>query len=145
MYCTTCFIILVASCSILQPLTQAKDIPDLYLQGKANAGFKDGQRSKRAVYTIGAAVLRGMKATAEILKGTRKIEPNSKYERSRVKFLKVQYYEKQGTYFTAMQDFFSVKPTDVKEIELPQKVSIYVFLSSSNHYNSLISFSAYPL
>lgn len=121
MYYSTSIIMLVASCSILQPLTQAHDKPGLYLQGKDDLGLLDRQRSKRAVYTIGAAVLKGMKAAAELLKGTKRIQPNSKYERSRVRAFKVQYYEKPGTYTTAMKDFFSVDPTDIKEYEIPHK------------------------
>ena len=68
-----------------------------------------------------------MRAAAELLKGTKKIQPNSKYERSRVRAFKVQYYEKPGTYTTAMKDFFSVDPTDIKEYEIPHKVLVIHF------------------
>lgn len=119
MFCTTTFIALVASCGLLPRLSQAHDKHSLQPHRKDVTG--DIQRFKRALFTIGPAVIRGMKATAALLQHAKKIPSGTKLLSAGDVTVEFRHFVKPGNYDTAMKDFFSVKPSGVQTFEYPKQ------------------------
>lgn len=111
--------LLVASFSVQPRFSQAYDENSLKFLRKNIAG--DILRFKRAIFTIGPAVIRGMKATTKLLRKAKQIPSGTKHMSAGDVTVEFRQFVKPGNYDTAMKDFFSVKPTGVQEFELPKQ------------------------
>lgn len=75
--------------------------------------FSSSKRTERALFTGIKRIIEGKQATKKLLKGTIQI-PTS--------MTTIENYLKRGNQRTAIDDFFSVKPSNVQDFVMPGRV-----------------------
>lgn len=77
-------------------------------------GFHSSKTTKRALLSFGIKnFIKGEQATKKLLKGTIQLQTPT---------IRRENYLKQGDYKKAVHDFYSVKPSNVQDIVMPDRV-----------------------
>lgn len=107
------YLILLLTVSSLWSLSHAENRDSLCKRAFEIKDLPFARRTKRALFSGITNFIKGEQATKKLLKGT--VHFNSRMK-SR------EHYLKHGDYRTALDDFFSVKPSNVHDIVTPDRV-----------------------